>query len=334
MHRYAPPLCTAMHDALLWGYRYAPLCTPAMRPPSCRSLLHAHALVSSLCTYAAMHARATMLCAAMRVCAAMQCAMQCAMRCIHCHSNTTHSRCWMRKWCAAQWRGAEVSACGSARRSRHDARGVTARSSVSAARARSPMPSRCTRDLAMPTRDDRVHGLGCGRAWRGVMAAHGARHDAPAAVHSRPCLPRAHTRRCPADALETWTCQGETIVCARVELCRTRQARRYDGGACQRSARMAESAPSVSNSHAAKLKTSTTCATMCGSERYVSACMGGMAARRRGHTEPGSGREGGRQAVHPYLRHVRAHDDGVRWVVRDQARAQQCLSGVHTLRFC
>jgi len=88
-----------------------------------------------------------MLCAAMRVCAAMQCAMQCAMRCIHCHSNTTHSRCWMRKWCAAQWRGAEVSACGSARRSRHDARGVTARSSVSAARARSPMPSRCTRDL-------------------------------------------------------------------------------------------------------------------------------------------------------------------------------------------
>ena len=64
MHRYAPPLCTAMHDALLWGYRYAPLCTPAMRPPSCRSLLHAHALVSSLCTYAAMHARATMLCAA------------------------------------------------------------------------------------------------------------------------------------------------------------------------------------------------------------------------------------------------------------------------------
>jgi hypothetical protein len=285
--------------------------------------------------YAAMHARACAyapLCTAMHryamhyaVCYAvryaMQCAMQCAMRCIHCHSNTTHSRCWMRKWCAAQWRGAEVSACGSARRSRHDARGVTARSSVSAARARSPMPSRCTRDLAMPTRDDRVHGLGRGRAWRGVMAAHGARHDAPAALHSRPCLPRAHTRRCPADALETWTCQGETIVYARVELCRTRQARRYDGGACKRSAHMAESAPSVSNSHAAKLKTSTTCATMCGSERYVSACMGGMAARRHGHTEPGSGREGGRQAVHPYLRHARAHDDGVRWAVRDQARA-------------
>ena len=93
---------------------------------------------------------------------------------------------------------------------------------------------------------------------------------------------------------------------------------------------MAESAPSVSNSHAAKLKTSTTCATMCGSERYVSACMGGMAARRRGHTEPGSGREGGRQAVHAYLRHARAHDDGVRWAVREQARAQQCLSGWRT----
>ena len=49
MHRrYAPPLCTAMHDALLWGYRYAPLCT-AMR----RRYAPLHRYAPPLCT--AMH---------------------------------------------------------------------------------------------------------------------------------------------------------------------------------------------------------------------------------------------------------------------------------------
>ena len=46
--RYAPPLCTAMHDALLWGFRYAPLCT-AMR----RRYAPLHRYAPPLCT--AMH---------------------------------------------------------------------------------------------------------------------------------------------------------------------------------------------------------------------------------------------------------------------------------------